>query len=304
MITAAKWIGIAMIPLAMLGALEMAQYSKPYQGLELSCPWIGEEKTTDIRFNLERAKGAFGHPIMFGTSFALFLSVIYSLRHQRDHWRTSAYILSGIAIVGGLTSLSSASWMAIILVIICLAMERYSKLIKPIIIFIILSCILTAMISNRPLYHVAVSYGNPLGGASWHRAKMIDCAIRDFDKWYLVGFRGQDPGWGKDVGMGHTDLTNEYIMAGVQFGILGYITFSGMLVVALLKLIGLYHLSDDRVVRSWIWALGSTLVTMMVTFMGVSLFSQTNTLFYCFLGMVGSSSNLAIRNITRKTLGI
>lgn len=97
--------------------------------------------------------------------------------------------------------------------------------------------------------------------------------------------------------MGHTDLTNEYIMAGVRYGMLGAIAFSGMLVVALQKLIRLYKSSSDRVAHSWIWALGGTLVAMMITFMGVSIFTQTATLFFCFLGMVGSSSGLVSRNI-------
>lgn len=296
-ITAVKWVGIALVPLALLGVLEMLHISQPYAGLERYCPWLPEERVTEMRYGLERAKGPFGHPIMFGTSFVLLLPAIYALRHQRDHWRILAYILSGIAAIGALSSISSAPWMTLILVIFCLAMERYKKLVKPVLIWCAFSCIFIAFASNRPFYHVIVSYANPVGGATWHRAKMIDCAIRDFDKWYLAGFRGQDPGWGRDVGMSHTDLTNEYIMAGVRYGTLGVIAFSGMLVVALQKLIRLYNSSSDRAARSWIWALGSTLVAMMITFMGVSIFSQTQTIFYCFLGMVGSSSNLVPGNI-------
>jgi len=296
-ITAVKWVGIALVPLALLGVFEMLHISQPYSGLERYCPWLAEERTTEIRYGLARSKVSFGHPIMFGTSFALLLPAIYWLRHQRGFWRTLAYVLSGVAAIGALSSISSAPWMTLILVIFCLAMERYKKLVKPILIWCAFSCIFIAVASNRPFYHVVVSYANPVGGATWHRAKMVDCAIRDFDKWYLVGFRGQDPGWGRDVGMGHTDLTNEYIMAGVRYGMLGVIAFSGMLVVALQGLIRLYNSSGESVARSWIWALGSTLVAMMITFMGVSIFTQTGTLFYCFLGMVGSASSLVPRNI-------
>lgn len=190
-ITSVKWVGITLVPLALLGILEALHISQPYSGLEEYCPWLAEERLTEARFGLARAKVSFGHPIMFGTSFALFLPAIYALRHQRDHWRILAYILSGIAVIGVLSSMSSGSWMALILVVFCLAMERYKKLVKPILISCIFGCIFITVASNRPFYHVAVSYMNPLDGAAWHRAKMIDCAIRDFGKWYLLGFRSQ-----------------------------------------------------------------------------------------------------------------
>ena len=127
-------------------------------------------------------------------------------------------------------------------------------------------------------------------------AKMVDCAIRDFDKWYLAGFRGQDPGWGRDVGMRRTDLTNQYIAAGVRSGIWGFIVFCGVLVVAIKTLVRLHNSSSEPIMQSWAWALGSTLVAMMISFMGILIFSQTNTLFYCFLGMIGSSPNLISQN--------
>jgi hypothetical protein len=292
LITALKWISIALVPVVLSGILEMLQVSKPYAGLEQYCPWLAKERITIMRYGLARAKGAFGHPIMFGVSFAIFLPAVYWLRHHRGDWRILAYVLSVAVAIGGLSSMSSGPWMAIILAILCLAMERYKKLVKPILIGCALSCVLIGIISNRPFYHVFVSYANPLGGAAWHRAKMIDCAIRDFDKWYLAGYRGQDPGWGRDVGMGRTDLTNQYIGAGVRSGIWGFIVFCAMLVVAIKTLVNLHNSSSEPIMKSWAWALGSALVAMMISFMGILIFSQTNTLFYGFLGIVGCSSNL------------
>ena len=297
LIAALKWIGIVFVPVALLAALETFGVWKPYAGLEQYCPWLAEERVTDLRYDLARAKGAFGHPIMFGVSFAMFLPAVYWLRHQRGDWRILAYVLSVTVAIGGLSSMSSGPWVALILVVLCLAMERYKKLVKPILIWCALSCVLVGIISNRPFYHVAVSYANPLGGAAWHRAKMVDCAIRDFDKWYLAGFRGQDPGWGRDVGMRHTDLTNQYIGAGGRSGIWGLIAFCGMLVAATKTLVRLHNSSSEPIIQSWAWALGSTLVAMMISFMGILVFSQANTLFYCFLGMIGSSPNLVLNTL-------
>lgn len=294
-----KWVGIVLAFLAVSGVLEMVQHRSLYSGLEQYCPWLVKERVTDMRYGLARAKGAFGHAIMFGVSFALFLPAVCALRNQRDHWKILGYILASAVGIGALSSMSSAPWVAVILVVLCLALERCRHLVKPLLISFVVGCLFIAIVSNRPFYHVIVSYANPLGGAGWHRAKIIDCAKRDFGKWWLAGYRGADPGWGRDLGMGHTDVTNEYVLVGVRYGILGVITFVGIQVAACRKLIALYGCAEDCATRSWVWALGSAQFAMAVTFMGVSMFSQTVTLFFCSLGMVGSLSNLVLRDGTR-----
>lgn len=292
-ITAFKWISCMIGPLAVLGVLEMAGVSQPYAGLERYCPWLPDERITEARFNFTRAKIAFGHPIMAGIAFSLLLPVTHALRKLHGCWRTLAWLFSGSAILGVISSLSSAPYMTSIFILGCFGMEHFKRLVKPVLICCVIGCVFIGIVSNRPIYHVIASYANPLSGAGWHRAKIIDCAIRDFGDWYLAGSRGQDPGWGSEVGMAHTDITNEYIIAGVRYGILGVFTFSGMLVAGLRVLLRTYRTCDDSFLRSCTWALGGTLVTMMITFMAVSIFSQVISLFFSFLGIIASSASLS-----------
>ena len=114
--------------------------------------------------------------------------------------------------IGALSSLSNVAWVMIVLTIVCLVLEYRKQWVKPIFISLVLSCVAVSIISNRPFYHVMMSYFNVLGGAGWHRAKLIDWVIADFDKWWLVGYQGQDPGWGRSLGMVWTDITNGYIV--------------------------------------------------------------------------------------------
>jgi hypothetical protein len=186
--------------------------------------------------------------------------------------------------------MSSGPWIMMIVAISCLAIERHKYLLRPLLIFFVLSCVFIAIASNRPFYHVIVSYANPLGGSGWHRAKLIDLAIEHFGEWWIAGYGGQDPGWGEYLGMGKTDITNEFVLAGAKYGIIGVIALVGVLAAAFRGLIDSYKRSTDLRVKSLYWSLGCTLVSVVITWMSVSFFGQMMPLFYCILGMIGSSA--------------
>lgn len=292
LISIIKCISVALVPLAILGLVESVTGWQPFLPLRRFCPWYGGiGEILEKRWSLTRAAGPFNHPILFGGSFAMFLPLIYFLRHQKNHWLVLAYVLSGVTLIGALSSMSSGPWVMVIVAIFCLAMERYKHLVKPLLIFFVSSCIFIGVASNRPFYHVIASYGNPLGGAGWHRAKLIDCAIDHFDEWYLVGYGGKDPGWGESLGMSATDVTNEFILKGVRYGILGIVVLCVVLTTAFRSVLRTYKRTQDPQAISLCWSAGSILFSVVVAWMSVSFFGQLVSLFYCILGMVGSLCN-------------
>jgi len=105
----------------------------------------------------------------------------------------------------------------------------------------------------------------------------------------LVGYGGEDPGWGPYLGSYHTDVTNEFIAAGVRYGVLGILLLCGIYVAALLGLVRLHRASKGPRAQSLAWCLGSIIVALVVTLMSVSLFGQMVSLHYVVLGIVGSS---------------
>ena len=290
LITVMKWIGIFLLPLAILGLVEAFTGWQPYLPLTQYCPWKPEIRLTEPRSGLSRAIGPFAHPIMFGLSFVVFLPLVYLLRHERGSWRPLAYFLSLAAIAGSLSSMSSGPWMVTITTVFWLALERHRHLVKPLLISFVIGCVLVGIMSNRPFYHVIASYADPIGGSGWHRCKLIDCAIADFGQWYLVGYGGKDPGWGQFLGLDHTDVTNEFILAGVKYGILGVAALVAVLVAAFSGLIRLLRSTRDSGLQSLAWALCTSLVAMIFAFMSVSIFGQMSSLFYCLLGMAGSAA--------------
>jgi hypothetical protein len=289
LISIIKYVSITMVPLAILGVIESVTFWQPFAPLQRFSPWFaGGGVVPEGRYGFARAIGPFSHPILFGGGFAMFLPLVYYLRHEKKDWRPFAYIISVILLLGALSSMSSGPWMMAITVIFCLIMERHKRLVKPLFIFLIFSCIMIGIASNRPFYHVIVSWANPLGGAGWHRAKLIDVAIDTFDEWWMVGYGAKDPGWGPLFGMAHSDITNEFILNGVRYGILGVIALCAVLAKAFQGIISTYRKQQHPVAKSLCWAFGSLLFSLAVAWMSVNFFGQISTLTYCSLGMIGS----------------
>ena len=289
LISIIKCIGIAMVPLAILGVIESATGWQPFASMWRFSPWFrGGRFVSEGRFGFARAVGPFSHAILFGGVFAMFLPLIYYFRREKGDWRSFAYIISGIVLLGALSSMSSGPWVMVIVVVFSLTMEKHKQLIKPLLIFLVFSCISIGILSNRPFYHVLASWANPLGGASWHRAKLIDLAIENFNEWWMVGYGDKDPGWGPQLGMGRSDITNEYILNGVRYGILGIIALCAVLAKAFRNLISTYRRLRHPEMKSLCWAFGSLLFSVVVAWMSVSFFGQLSTLVYCSIGMIGS----------------
>lgn len=300
MITAIKWVGVALVPLACLGVIESYTGWQPFTPFFQYCPWLRPDQIglTHPRLGFYRAIGPFGHSISFGAVFVTILPLVYCLRYETGYWRSLSYVLVGFAAIGALSSMSSGPWMILIIIIGCLALEHFKDLVKPLIVFMVLSCLLVDIISNRNFYDVIASYANPIEGGGGHRAKLIHLAIEHFDKWWLVGYGGRDPGWGESLGMTWTDITNHYVMAGVEHGLLGLISVCGTLVVAIQTLMYLYKSTSDPVLQSWYWALGSIIIVLAIAFNAIAFTGQDGALFYCILGIIGSSAKFVTEDFS------
>lgn len=296
LVTFTKIIGIVLIPLAILGVFESTTGWQAFFPLRRFCPWIRElHEGYEPRWGFYRATGPFNHPILFGGVFAIFLPFLHHLRHQKNVWHTLGHVLTAVALVGALSSVSAGSWVMAITVLLALAMERQKHWVKPLLLAFVVLCALVGAISNRPFYHVLVSYLNPLGGTGWHRARLIDVAVMHFDEWWLAGYGGQDPGWGHYLGMGRTDITNEFILTGVKYGIWGVIALCGVLVASFYGLIGAYRRSVNPELRSLYWSLGALLFSVVVTWFSITFFGQLESIFYFALGVIASSVSFSFK---------
>jgi hypothetical protein len=301
MLKVIKVIGLILVPIAALGIIESWTGWQPYLRLREYCPWRPEAIPVESRLGLYRAIGPFGHHIMFGITFAMFLPILYWLRHQQGYWRTGSYVIAGIFAIGTISSMSSGPIIMFGLTFCFLIFERFKRCIKPIIILLVISCVLVQVTSTRNFYYVIADYVDPVSGGGWHRARLIDVAIEHFDEWWLFGYGDQDPGWGRYLGDNKTDITNEFILAGVQYGILGIIALCSVLVVIFSNLARLYNSAIDAQTKSLVWAFGSSMAATVCVFTTVSFFGQIISLLYCVFGMIGSAGSIYSRKTSRKS---
>jgi len=287
----AKVCGVVLAALAVLGAAESITGQYYFLGLRRFRVWntpLGET-VVERRFGFGRANGPFSHSIMFGSCFVMFLPLIWALRHQRGYWGRLAYPLSALSIVGTLSSMSSSPWGMLVIVIFCLVLERYKHWTKAVLMWLFVLCILAQIGSNRRFYHVVLDYCN-FGKGDWYqRARLIDFAIRDFGEWWLAGYGGRDPGWGEAMGEEFTDCNNEFILKGIECGVLGVIALAATLATVFRGLVRAFKETTDKELRSLYWGMGCALVGVIVIWQGVSSFGQNSALFYIILGIVGSS---------------
>jgi len=299
LVTFTKVIGIVLIPLAIIGVYESITGCQIFFLLRRFCPWIGAiHESYEPRFGFYRAVGPFNHPILFGGVFAIFLPFLYYLRYQRDSWHTLGYVFTVVALIGAMSSVSAGSWVMVIIILLALAMEQQKHWVKPLLLAFVALCVLIGVASNRPFYHVLVSYLNPLGGTGWHRAKLLDVAIMHINEWWLSGYGDQDPGWGHYLGMGRTDITNQFILAGVKYGIWGVIALCSVLVATFRGLSRAYKRSINPEMKSLYWFLGALMFSVAVTWFSVTFFGQLESIFYFVLGIIASSISLSFQRLS------
>jgi hypothetical protein len=289
-----KVLPLILIPLAVMGLMESITGYLPYTELMKYCPW--ERPGLGVwtpRMGLMRAVGFAGHPIMFGILFVMFIPLFYSMKHLylRKEW---CYFCLLMLMVGCFSSMSSGPWMMGLVLLFFLYLEKKKGWIKPLIGMFILLVLLVAILSNRPFYHVFFSYLNPIGGTSWHRAKLIELAIQHFSEWCLYGYGGVDPGWGPALGARWTDITNHFILIAVDYGLVGFVFFLTLFVYSIYSLRAVYRSAGPGFLKTLCWAYGSMMAMFLITLNSCTLFDQTRSLLFFQFGVIGSILNLRL----------
>jgi len=123
------------------------------------------------------------------------------------------------------------------------------------------------------------------GSTGWHRYKVMDATINNFSKWWLLG--EPDPmSWGV---WNMRDITNQYVLEGLQGGLLTLVIFVACIAVAF-GIVGKALRRPDSSAQEhlFIYTIGVSLFVHVWSFFGVSYFSQMLMLWYLTLAIVGS----------------
>jgi hypothetical protein len=288
-ITLLKLIVIITAPLAVVGFYQFMTGSNPMGFLREYAAWGAGSYVPYPRAGFFRANVTFPHPIMYGLFFATFGPICAGLFRNVSNNKFVYAVGIGLMGVGVFTSLSSGPFLAALVSIMFLAFYRYRKHWKGTLAVAILMCGTVEVISNRHFYDVLGSYTlSPT--SAYGRSRLIDVAFFEggmSGRW-LAGHGQVDPGWGPMIdGRKKTDVVNHYILVLCRYGLVGFVPFVVMLVVACRRWVYAWQacvLESDR----WlIWCLSGAMCGLLASLVSVSLFDQARTAFYLMLAFCG-----------------
>ncbi len=245
----------------------------------------GVPEITKIREGRMRCQGAFAHPILAGTFWAVCIPLMLIPFASGKRFRILLLLAIGAAL--GIIFLCASSGpvvatLAAVVVLCFFPFRRYSRA------FLLASFALLVVLHftmNKPVWHL-VSRIDVVGGSTgFHRYQLIDRFINGYDRWLWIGT--PDASFLMDF-RGIADVTNQYILEGLRGGIVTLMFFNTIILVALFG--GLRTVDAvlfDRSKSVAVWCVVATLVIHALSFISVSYFGQITILWSLTLSLLG-----------------
>ncbi|MEZ5402656.1 MAG: hypothetical protein R2729_23475 [Bryobacteraceae bacterium] len=216
-----------------------------------------------------RCQGPFPHPILAGTFGAVWLPLFVGLWWQKSQ-RVYAVLGSVASVLIILTAHSSGPIATAVVVLIGFVMWPMRKRMRLLTFLALATMVALQLLMTRPIWFIFARLNVLSGSTGWHRAHVIDQAIRHLPEWALVGTKNPAR-WGIHAG----DITNQYLSEGLRGGLLTMVLFIATVRMAFSLIAATMTLETARTRHSFIlvWALGVTLAAHATTFFSVAYFS-------------------------------
>lgn len=272
------------IPVAMFFLLENRT------GRNIFSIFGGVHALTMIREGRLRCQGAFSHAILAGCFWASLmpLFVAYWWKSAKDRvWAVVGITTSSIIVICCASSTPVMGVLTALIGGLFFFLRRYMRLVRW---GALLTLIALHMVMNAPVWHLISRVSTVGGSTGHHRYKLIDGAIKNFNDWWFAGCSGRTVAtWGVWAG----DVTNQYILEGVNGGVVTICLFVMVIAIAFREVGKLWRLQTRqpypyRLVLSW--AMGVSLFVHCTNFIGVSYFGQIYVVWYLLLAVIGSMS--------------
>jgi hypothetical protein len=250
----------------------------------------GVSEIPAIREGRIRSQGPFAHPILAGTVGAVCLPLMIGL--WRLHRKQAVMgIMACCAMV--YTSAASGPLTSALTAIGALFVWRWRYRMYLFRWLAVLGYVGLELLMKVPPYYLIARFDLAGGSTGWHRAELIDSALRHLYEWWLVGtdytrhWMPTGVSWSSD----HTDITNQYLI----FGVVGGLPLMLMFIAILTKGFSLVGQAQRQPAdlpatsRFTIWTLGASLFAHAATSISVSYFDQSFLFLYLTLAAIGSS---------------
>jgi len=251
----------------------------------------GVPEITKIRRGRLRCQGAFAHPILAGCFWASLTPYFFAFYYKSK----SSKIFSLIGIFATL-----------IIIACCSSSTPISGLIFSILGFLILPlryhlswlrwlalmiAVSLHFLMKHPIWHLLARIDFVGGSTGWHRYILIDQAIHFFPDWWLLG-KEDTTYWG----YGLFDVTNQFVLEGVEGGVWTLIAFVVFIVIAFRNLGYVWRFFQKKPYCFLLaWSTGVALFVHNMNFIGVSYFGQIILVWYLQLAIAANLYSIYMR---------
>jgi uncharacterized integral membrane protein len=285
----ATFTAVLLMPLALVMLSEQATGRNFFAFLG------GVAEMSEIRGGEIRAQGPFAHPILAGSVGATSLPLMAMIWH-RHRWLALAGATACLTIV--MTSASSGPLLSVALAVGALALWPWRQRMRQLRWIAVGVYLMLEVVMKAPAYFLLARVDLTGSSTSWHRAELIDSAIRHLSEWWLFGtdytrhWISYGVGWSEK----HTDITNYYINMGVWGGLPLMLLFIGVIAIGFARVgrqLGCPQ-ADNGIPPFAIWALGCTLFAHAGTFISIAYFDQSVMFLYLTLAAIVAASRGAV----------
>jgi hypothetical protein len=277
-ITRSAWL---LVPYAMLMVLES------FTGRNLFGLLGGVYSESWIRDGHVRSAGAFRNAITAG-SFGATFALLFATRWFAFGRSLAACVglIAALAVV--VTARSSGPFLGLVFGLTALACWPVRLHTRKIRWGIVLTLAGLAVVMKAPIWFLLDRVSDATGGGGYHRALLIDRFVNDFGAWWLAGTSDTKAWFPYSLDDGTADITNRFVLDGVDAGIVG-LTLSVALVVRCFQRLGTglrivrgKSLRDEKV----LWGLGATLIANVAILFSVTYFDQMFVVWYFLLACI------------------
>jgi hypothetical protein len=300
----ARCAAIISVPVALAFLVEKGT------GRNLFAFFGGVPEETIVRDGKLRCQGPFLHSILAGCFWVTLLPLIGALWWSRGYDRVLAVGGAACATWIVFACASATPMGGLIFCVLAAALFPARRHLRWIRWGTLAGLVVLQIVMVNPVWHLLSRVPLVSGSTGWYRFKLIDEFIRHTGEWMLVGTRG----YVRWPGPGFEAITNEFVRQGVDGGLLTLGLFVGMIAVSFIGVGRILRTAARRRVRvvgrsedgtrllvqpadrpearatrlALAWALGVSLFTHCIVFVGVAYFGQVLLVWYLGLGFIGS----------------
>lgn len=242
--------------------------------------YISGNFVPEIRNDSIRSSGSFRHALTAGTTGAAALPLFFYLWFRGEQ-KKNAVLGMVAATIMVITSHSSGpllAYVAGILALLLWPLRNSMRLLRRGLVF---SLLILHFVMKAPVWFIIAKIDLTGSSSSYHRANLVDQFIKHFGDWWLIG----TPEYGT-WGWFLWDVQNQYVSVGLNGG-LGALIFFIAIFVYCFSMIGKARINAyNEQKERFLWALGASLFSYIIGFIGVNIFDQSQVIWFMLLAFI------------------